>query len=168
VRLLGVDPGTQLLGWGVIDVSGKNTTYVACGALKAPGSKPVAVRLAAIADALRDLISEYKPDRGAVEKAFFGKNANAALRVGEARGMALTELARAGVPVEELTATEVKKAVTGTGGAHKSQVQRMVAALLGLRTVPTPADASDALAIAICLAHRLSSPRSARSVRRLS
>ena len=168
MRLLGVDPGTHLLGWGVIDIKGKSPAYVACGALKGATGKPVAVRLARIADELSALIREHHPDRAAVEKAFFGKNANAALRVGEARGMALTELARAGIPVEELTATEVKKAVTGTGGAHKSQVQRMVAALLGLRTLPKPADASDALAIAICLAHRLASPRSSRSVRRLS
>jgi crossover junction endodeoxyribonuclease RuvC len=168
VRILGIDPGTCVLGWGVVDLAGRNPAFVQCGALIAPARAPVAQRLALIADQLRAVIAEYAPGISAVEKAFFGKNANAALRVGEARGMALTELARAGVTVEELTPSEVKKAVTGTGGAQKHQVQRMVAALLGCRTLPEPMDASDALALAICLAHRLTAPRSRRSTRRLT
>jgi crossover junction endodeoxyribonuclease RuvC len=174
VRLIGIDPGTQTLGWGVIDVRGRTLTLVACGAHSAPKrAKSVAARLAAIADALAATVREHRPDVAAVERAFFGKNASAALRVGEARGVALAELARAGVRVEELTPAEVKKAVTGTGAARKAQVQMMVGAILGCPKPIQPLDASDAVAMAICLAHRLGpdgarvrSGRSARGVKR--
>jgi crossover junction endodeoxyribonuclease RuvC len=156
LRLIGIDPGTQTLGWGVIDVRGRKLTLVACGAHSAPKrTKSVAVRLAAIADSLAETIREHRPDVAAVERAFFGKSASAALRVGEARGAALTELARAGVRVEELTPAEVKKAVTGSGAARKPQVQMMVGAILGCRELIEPLDASDAVAMAVCLAHRL-------------
>jgi len=156
VRLIGIDPGTQTLGWGVIDVEGRKLSLVACGAHSAPKSaKSVAARLAAIGDKLAETIKEHRPDVAAVERAFFGKNASAALRVGEARGVALAELARAGVRVEELTPAEVKKALTGSGAARKPQVQMMVGAVLGRREPIEPLDASDAVAIAICLAHRL-------------
>jgi crossover junction endodeoxyribonuclease RuvC len=163
MRLLGVDPGTQVLGWGVVDLVHADPVYVECGAVVAPRGAPVPERLAYIADCLRDVIRRLAPEAAAVEKAFFGRNANAALRVGEARGVALAELARAGVSVDELTPSEVKKAVTGTGSAQKGQVQRMVAALLKRPCLPEPADAADALAIAICLAHRLAGPRGPRS-----
>ncbi len=156
MRLMGIDPGTQTLGWGVIDIEGRTLTLVACGAHSAPRrSSSVAVRLAAIADLLAETIAEHNPDVAAVERAFFGKNASAALRVGEARGVALAELARGGVRVEELTPAEVKKAVTGSGAARKPQVQMMVSAILGRREPIEPLDASDAVAMAICLAHRL-------------
>ncbi|MHC5058623.1 MAG: crossover junction endodeoxyribonuclease RuvC [Planctomycetota bacterium] len=174
MRLIGIDPGTQTLGWGVIDVRGRTLTLVACGAHAAPKrAKSVAARLAAIADALAETVREHRPDVAAIERAFFGKNAAAALRVGEARGAALAELARAGVRVEELTPAEVKKALTGTGAARKAQVQMMVGAVLGRREPIEPLDASDAVAIAICLAHRLGpdgarvrSGRSARGAKR--
>jgi len=156
VRLIGIDPGTQTLGWGVVDVEGRDLSLVACGAHSAPKSaKSVAARLAAIGDRLAETIREHRPDVAAVERAFFGKNASAALRVGEARGVALAELARAGVRVEELTPAEVKKALTGSGAARKPQVQMMVGAVLGRGEPIEPLDASDAVAIAICLAHRL-------------
>lgn len=139
----------------MIDLEGRKTTLVACGAVSPPkGAKKVPERLAAIADAFARTIAEHKPDLAAVERAFFGKNATAALRVGEARGVALAELARAGVRVEELTPAEVKKAVTGTGGARKQQVQLMIGAILGCAEPIRPLDASDALALAVCLAHR--------------
>ena len=100
MRLIGIDPGTQTLGWGVMDVKGRKLTLVACGAHSAPKrAKSVAVRLAAIGDLLAETIRVHRPDVAAVERAFFGKNASAALRVGEARGVALAELARAGVRV---------------------------------------------------------------------
>jgi len=170
VRLIGIDPGTQTLGWGVIDIERRKLSLVACGAHSAPRrAKSVAERLAAIADLLAETIREHHPDVAAVEQAFFGKNASAALRVGEARGAALAELGRAGVRVEELTPAEVKKALTGSGAARKPQVQMMVGAVLGRREPIEPLDASDAVAIAICLAHRLgpdgSRVRSGRSAR---
>ena len=156
MRLIGVDPGTQTLGWGVIDVRGRKLSLVACGAHRAPKrTRSVAARLAAIADALAETVREHSPDVAAVERAFLGKNASAALRVGEARGIVLAELARAGVRVEELTPAEVKRSVTGTGGARKAQVQMMVGAILGCSEPIEPLDASDAVAMAICLAHRL-------------
>ena len=158
MRLMGIDPGTQVLGWGVVDLPGRNSVYVDCGAIIAPKKAPIAERLASIGDQLSETIARFAPTHAGVEKAFFGRNANAALRVGEARGVALAELARANVEVTELTATEVKKAVTGTGAARKAQVARMVGALMGLAKPPEPEDAADALAIAICLAHRLAVP----------
>lgn len=155
MRIIGVDPGTRVLGWGVIDLDGRKLALVDCGALSPPkGAKSVPERLAAIADAFARTIGELHPELAAVERAFFGKNATAALRVGEARGVALAELARAGVRVEELTPAEVKKALTGTGGARKQQVQLMVGAVLGCEKPVEPLDASDALALAVCLAHR--------------
>lgn len=155
MRLLGVDPGTHVIGWGVIELQGGCMKLAGCGAVVAPEDRVVAERLAYLADGLRGVIRRYRPDVAAVELAFFGKNASASLRVGESRGAALVELARAGIPVEEFAPSEVKKAVTGRGAAHKRQVQCMVGALLGCRPAPDPLDASDALATAICLAHRL-------------
>ncbi len=164
MRLIGVDPGTQVLGWGVIDVEGRKLTLVGRGAIEAPKSaKSVPERLAAIGDAFADVVREQKPDLAAVERAFFGKSATAALRVGEARGVALAELARAGVPVEELSPSEVKRAVPGTGGARKGQVQLMVGAILGVDLAGEPFDASDALALAVCLAHRIAAGESGRA-----
>jgi crossover junction endodeoxyribonuclease RuvC len=159
VRLLGVDPGTRTVGWGVIETRGRSPSLVACGACRAPkGARGVPERLAALADALGEVVHEHRPDAAAVERAFFGKNAEAALRVGEARGAILACLAREGVPVHEVTPAEVKRAVTGTGAAHKTQVQTMTAAVLGLDRPPEPLDASDAVAAAVSLAHRLTAP----------
>jgi crossover junction endodeoxyribonuclease RuvC len=166
VRLIGIDPGTHIIGWGIVDLPSKRPVFVACGALVAPDGEGVPMRLAFLADRLAEVIRDQHPDVAAVEKAFFGKNANAALRVGEARGVALAELARAEVEVHELTPAEVKRAVTGSGAARKPQVQRMVAALLECRTLPEPADASDALALALCLAHRISFLRSSGARRK--
>lgn len=153
MRILGVDPGTQILGWGVVTLA-KNPRLVACGALRAKRGAAVGERLAYMADGIAEVVREHKPDRAAVEKAFFGKSAASALRIGEARGVVLAELARAGVPVEEITPSEIKRAVTTSGAAGKRQVQRMVAAILGCTELPEPLDASDALAVAVCLAHR--------------
>ena len=153
MRLLGVDPGTLILGWGIVTLE-KNPRLVACGAIRAKRSDAAPERLAQMGDVLAGVIREHRPDLAAVEKAFFGKSAAAALRLGEARGVVLAELARAGVPVEEITPKEVKRAVVGTGAAHKRQVHRLVTAILGLAEPPEPLDVSDALAIAVCLAHR--------------
>ena len=154
MRLLGVDPGTQVLGWGVVELTGREPRLVACGALRAKRSEGAPERLAHMADGLAEVIRRHRPDRAAVEKAFFGKSAASALRIGEARGVVLAELARAGVPVEEITPAEIKRAVAGQGNAHKRQVQRMVAAILGLAELPERLVASDALAVAVSLAHR--------------
>jgi crossover junction endodeoxyribonuclease RuvC len=159
MRLLGVDPGTEVLGWGVVTLE-KSPKLIACGVLRAKRRETPPQRLAHMADGLAEVIREQRPDRAAVEKAFFGKSAASALRIGEARGVVLAELARAGVPVEEITPSEVKRAVVGSGAAHKRQVQRMVTAILGLAEPPEPLDASDALAVALSLAHR--TRRSAR------
>jgi crossover junction endodeoxyribonuclease RuvC len=163
VRLLGVDPGTETLGWGVIERKGRTLSLVGCGAHRAPrGAASVAERLASLTADLAGTIRTYRPDVAAVERAFFGKNAKAALRVGEARGAVLAELARAGVPVEDVTPREVKKAVVGTGGAQKRQVQLMTGAILECAP-PDDLDASDALAAAICLAHRMAGRGSSRT-----
>jgi crossover junction endodeoxyribonuclease RuvC len=154
VRVLGVDPGTRVVGWGVVDRRGNALRAAAWGVLRAPASLPVPERLRLLHEGLRALLEEHRPDRVAVEEAFFGKGARAALALGEGRGAALLAAALAGIPVLQYPPATVKKAVTGRGGAAKEQVGAMVRAILGLREIPSPADAADALAVAVCALHR--------------
>jgi crossover junction endodeoxyribonuclease RuvC len=154
MRILGVDPGTQVCGYGVIDGRGNRVRMVACGVARS-GRKCLAERLKTIYDGLVEVIEEHQPEVVAVEGAFFGKNVRSAIKIGEGRGVALLAAAGHGLGVQEYAPAEVKKAVTGNGGAPKSQVQQMVRVILGLPEVPEPEDASDALAIAICHFHRL-------------
>jgi crossover junction endodeoxyribonuclease RuvC len=155
VRVLGIDPGTRVVGWGVVDRQGNALRAVAWGALRAPASGEVPARLRLLHEGLRALIAEHRPDRVAVEEAFFGKGARAALALGEGRGAALLAAALADVPVSQFPPATVKKAVTGRGAAAKEQVGAMVRVLLGLPSIPEPADAADALAVAICALHRV-------------
>lgn len=155
MRVLGIDPGTRVVGWGVVDRQGNALRAVAWGALRAPASGEVPARLRLLHEGLRALIAEHRPDRVAVEEAFFGKGARAALALGEGRGAALLAAALADVPVSQFPPATVKKAVTGRGAAAKEQVGAMVRVLLGLPSIPEPADAADALAVAICALHRV-------------
>jgi crossover junction endodeoxyribonuclease RuvC len=153
MRTLGIDPGTAIMGWGVVDEQGGQLSLVAVGALTTPAGMPQPERLRIIYDGLRALIDQHRPDTAAIEELFFGKNVNTALTVGQARGVALLVLQQAGLPIGEYKPTAVKQAVAGYGGADKKQMQEMVRLTLGLAAAPKPDDAADALAIAICHAY---------------
>jgi crossover junction endodeoxyribonuclease RuvC len=146
---LGIDPGTALLGYGVI--SGiDQPTMLAFGAVVTQADQTPAARLESIYNSLVRILDEHAPDVMAVEQLFFARNVTTALAVGQARGVALQAAAQRDVPVYEYKPTEVKLAVAGHGGAGKKQVQEMVRIILGLDSVPRPDDAADALAVAIC------------------
>jgi crossover junction endodeoxyribonuclease RuvC len=153
-RLLGVDPGTRTTGFGIVELHGTEVKLVACGALRPPARLPLPQRLAAIFAGLEELLALHRPVAGAIEETFAGANPRSSIAMGEGRGVALLALARAGVVLCELSPAEVKKAVTGNGAATKELVARMVCARLGLPQPPQPADVTDALAVALALAHR--------------
>lgn len=148
MRIIGIDPGSHHLGWGVIDAAGTRLTHVASGTLHAPKSGLVA-RLLHLGEQLDGLIASWKPQAAAVENVFFAKNSQSALKLGQARGAALLCLGRAGLDVFEYAPAEIKQATTGRGRADKAQVQTMMRMLLGL-TQALELDTSDALAAAVC------------------
>ncbi len=152
MRLLGLDPGLRLTGWGVIDSTGSRLTYVADGVVAADPLAPLAQRLAQLHDGLVAVISRHHPEGAAVEESFVNRNASSSLKLGLARAIALLVPAQAGLPVAEYSAKLVKKSVVGVGGAGKDQVEAMVRRLLP-GCLPSGADAADALAVAICHAH---------------
>lgn len=151
MRILGIDPGTRLMGFGLIDGSGSNPKFLAAGTLSAPASRALPERLRVLYRALKDEISRCRPEVVAVEKAFHGRNSASLIALGEARGVALLCAAEQEVPIHEYAPAAIKKAVTGAGAARKEQVARMVQAMLGPVAVEGQGpDATDALAIAIC------------------
>jgi len=154
VRILGIDPGTRVVGYGVVETRGSRLHPVTWGTIRADTTATYARRLHGLFVALRRVVEEARPDEAAIEEAFYGKSAQAALRMGEGRGVAMASVAACGVTLHEYTPAEVKRAVVGNGRAHKSQVQEMVRLLLGLSEPPRPDDAADALAVAICHANR--------------
>lgn len=148
MRILGLDPGSRVCGYGVIDERAGELRYVECGVLTAPAERAMEERLGEIACGLRDVLAELKPGVVAVEDVFVHQNPRSALALAQARGMALAVIGLAGLRVASYPPAQVKQAVTGSGGAKKDQVTRMVQALIGLKTPPR-ADAGDALAVAI-------------------
>jgi crossover junction endodeoxyribonuclease RuvC len=162
VRILGLDPGSRVCGYGVIDVRGAQLVYVECGLLTAPEDRPMEQRLAEIARGLREVIAELAPAVVAVEDVFSHQNPRSALALAQARGMALAVAGLAGLAVASYAPALVKKTVSGTGRADKQQVARMVQMLIGLRSLPR-ADATDALAVAITHS-RACEPTAARMV----
>ncbi len=156
IRILGVDPGSGATGWGLIEAAGSRLTFVAAGVVRPKRSLCRAGRLAAIHDALAALIAAHAPDEAAVEETFVNASPRDALVLGEARGVALLVPARAGIAVAEYAANTIKKSVVGRGHAEKAQVAAMVRVLLPASGAQA-ADASDALAVAICHAHHRSS-----------
>lgn len=151
--VLGIDPGTAIMGYGLVESDGRTLTAIAYGALTTSKGVPPAERLRQLYDELGRIIAERRPDAMAVEELFFSANARTAIAVGQARGIALLAGAQAGLDVYEYTPLQVKDAVVGYGKATKEQVQLMTTTLLGLSAVPRPDDAADALAVAICHAH---------------
>ncbi len=155
VRVMGIDPGTRRVGYAILEREpGRPLRALAYGVIHPRADAPIAVRLLHIQEELRRLIRRWKPDAAALESAFYGKSIPAALRIGEGRGAALVAASGEGVPVSSYAPAEVKKAVVGNGAAHKRQVQAMACSLLSLGKARLPLDASDALAIALCHAHR--------------
>lgn len=149
MRILGVDPGTALLGYGVIE-GDRDPVLVAFGVIETQPDRTMPDRLVAQFEHLSNLILTHRPDVMAVEQLFFARNVTTAITVGQARGVALLAAARLSVPIVEYSPSEVKHAVVGYGKADKGQIQEMVRLILQLDHVPQPDDAADALAIAIC------------------
>jgi crossover junction endodeoxyribonuclease RuvC len=146
--ILGLDPGSRVTGWGLVRQDGAHAIRVASGVLRLDGQAELGARLADLAVRLEALLAEQRPDCAALEQIFSAKSARSALVLGHARGVILASVARAGLSVCEYTPAQVKQAVTGSGRAEKSQVQRMVAVLLNYRA-PMSEDESDALAVAL-------------------
>jgi len=153
MRVLGIDPGTATTGYGLVEQRGHTLHALAYGAITTQTRLPFAQRLLRIHRELRALLTRTRPDCAAVEAVFFAKNVQSALRLGQARGVALLALAEEGIEIHEYSALEVKQAITSYGRADKSQVQEMVRLLLCLEELPSPLDAADALAVAICHHH---------------
>jgi crossover junction endodeoxyribonuclease RuvC len=153
VIVLGIDPGTAAMGYGIIERRGSRLRMIDTGVLETSSREGLPDRLLAIHRFVVDLIELHRPDLVAVERLFFSKNAQTAFAVGQARGVVLLAGAAAGLPIREATPNEVKTAVTGYGAADKEQVGRMVATVLSLAAVPRPDDAADALAVAIWAAN---------------
>lgn len=148
--LMGIDPGTLITGYGVIEFSDGRSRLLAFDAIVNNSLKPMAIRLETIYNKLSEVIKKFSPDEIAIETAFYGKNAQSALKLGQARGIALLAAVKNKRPIAEYSPREVKKSVVGYGAASKEQVQYMVKSLLKMRTVPKHYDTTDALAVAIC------------------
>jgi crossover junction endodeoxyribonuclease RuvC len=153
MRVLGIDCGSRITGYGVIDSDGADCVFVCCGAIRSKPSDPIAERLKAIHTGIVEIIRQLQPEAAAFESLFYATNVQSALKLGHVRGASMVAAAEANLPVYEYSPLEVKSAVTGYGRAEKPQVQEMVRALLKLNTPPQPYDASDALAVAICHIH---------------
>ncbi len=149
--ILGIDPGSRVTGYGLIRVEGSRSQYLASGEVRVSGDT-LAEKLSHIFAAIGEVVETHHPDEAAVEQVFMHKNADSALKLGQARGAAICALASRGLPVAEYTPQEVKRAVVGGGRALKEQVQHMVRALLGVEEFSSP-DAADALAVALCHGH---------------
>jgi crossover junction endodeoxyribonuclease RuvC len=158
MRIFGIDPGSARTGFGCIDSSGSRHRLVVCGALTAPARAPFPEKLTAIHAGLAALLAQHRPDCVAVENIFYARNVRSALKLGHARGVALLAAAEAGIAVVEYAPAEIKRAVVGYGRAEKPQVQQMIKLLLGLDAPPSPHDAADALAVAICHLHSATGP----------
>jgi crossover junction endodeoxyribonuclease RuvC len=154
VRVFGIDPGSERTGYGCVETDGRRHRLVTCGAISTSGAD-FATRLAEIHTALAGHLRECRPAAVAIESLFHAVNVRSALKLGHARGVAMLAAVEAGVPVVEYSPSEIKRAVVGYGRAEKSQVQQMIKLLLGLAEAPSPHDAADALAVALCHVHRL-------------
>jgi len=153
MRVLGIDCGSRITGYGVIDTRGTNCVLVRCGAVRSKPSDPLAIRLRSIYNGIVEIINDVQPEAAAFESLFYAANVQSALKLAHVRGVSMFAAAEANLPVFEYSQLEVKSAVTGYGRAEKNQVQQMVRALLKLKSLPEPYDVSDALAVAICHAN---------------
>lgn len=164
MRFLGIDPGSRVTGYGLVEQIGERLRTTDCGHISCPSDLSLAERLARLADELAAVLAQGEPDVAALESPFHGRNSRSLIVLAQARGALLATLAGHGVPVLEYAPAQVKTAVTGNGRADKRQVARMVQTLLGLHDSTLSADATDALAVAICAAHRYRLDQLAREV----
>lgn len=153
MKILGIDPGIAIVGFGVIEYDGVNFRVIDYGAVTSPAHTPLPSRLKMVYDDMCYIIDKFKPDQVAIEELFFNNNAKTAITVGQARGVLVLAAENNHIPVYEYTPLQVKQAVVGYGRAEKKQVQQMVKSILHLHEVPKPDDTADALAIAVCHAH---------------
>jgi len=149
MRILGIDPGTGICGFGVVDAERGRCKMVTAGVISTPPHTPLEDRLLDIYDSLHEIVEETKPDEVSVEKLFFTKNITTGISVAHARGIVLLVAKQAGLPIAEYTPNQIKQSIAGYGSADKKQMQEMVKVTLGLKSVPKPDDAADALATAI-------------------
>ena len=150
MRILGIDPGYAIMGWGIIDKKGSSFFPVAYGSIETEKDTPMPERLKHLYSSLMDIIAEYDPDEVSIEELYFNNNAKTAIFVGQARGVALLACTNSGLEIYEYTPLQIKTAMTGFGRAEKKQIQSMVKMILDLESVPKPDDTADALAAAIC------------------
>lgn len=153
MRILGVDPGTLCCGYGIVEEEDSRLFYVTSGGIKVSSKIALPVRLKAIYEGIEEVIRKHRPEVMAIENLFFAKNVQAALKLGQSKGVAILAAVKVGIPVFEYTPLEVKQSVVGYGTAEKKQVQHMVKNLLGLKNLPQSPDLADALALAICHIH---------------
>ena len=153
MRVLGIDPGSETLGWGVVEGSGNKYSLVEFGVVKSNPRQPFSKRLAKIYAEVDEVVTRLQPDALSIEEAFYSINVNVAMKLGQVRGVMLLLAEQRGLSIAEYAPRLIKKTVVGYGNAEKQQVGEMVRILLGLKVVPTPHDAADALAIAICHFH---------------
>ncbi|MCR5121275.1 MAG: crossover junction endodeoxyribonuclease RuvC [Ruminococcus sp.] len=159
MRILGIDPGYAIVGYGLLDYDGSSFKVVGFGAITTSADLPFDRRLTAIYDDMRVLIQTYRPDEMSIEKLFFNTNQKTGIDVAQARGVTLLAAAQAGIPIYEYTPLQVKSSITGYGRAEKQQVQEMTRTILHLKEVPKPDDTADAVALAITHAYSLGTRR---------
>ena len=157
MRILGIDPGYGITGFGIIDAQRGSTQLLGCGAITTPAGMDFSARLEIIYEDMRALLEKVKPDAVAIEELFFGQNVTTGIGVAQSRGVILLAIHQAGLPVTSYKPSQVKQAVVGYGNATKHQVQDMTKRLLGLQQMPKPDDAADAIAIALCHARSATS-----------
>lgn len=155
MRILGIDPGSRVTGYGIIDSDGNRHALVSQGVVRTSSTGSFPERLRVIHRGILEVVDDFRPDQMVVESLFYATNVKSALKLGHVRGVAMLAGVERGLPVHEYTPLEVKQAVVGFGRADKHQVQKMVAVLLALDAAPEPHDAADALAIALCHAHQV-------------
>nr|WP_330368108.1 MULTISPECIES: crossover junction endodeoxyribonuclease RuvC [Mogibacterium] len=153
MRILGIDPGYAIMGYGVLDYNGNRFKTVGYGSVETEAGLPMPERLKLLYDGLTEIIQKYEPDEVSIEELFFNRNVTTAIGVGEARGVAMLACVEGGLVVSEYTPMQIKQALVGYGKAEKAQVQMMVKTILNLPEVPKPDDTADAVAAAICHAH---------------
>lgn len=153
MRIIGIDPGIAIVGFGIVDKAADRLKPVQYGSIETPAHMDPGLRLKMVYDAVVGLIEKYKPEHIAVEKLFFNRNVTTAFSVGQARGVIILAGVQHGLTVAEYTPMQVKQAIVGYGGAEKHQVQEMVRMFLNLRDIPKPDDVADALAVAVCHGH---------------
>ncbi|MBA4249276.1 MAG: crossover junction endodeoxyribonuclease RuvC [Candidatus Puniceispirillum sp.] len=154
-RILGLDPGLNCTGWGIVDKEGFRIKYIACGVIKTGASQDLSIRLSKIFHELTEIVDQYQPDTAVVEETFINKNPASALKLGMARGVILMAPSYKGLPVFSYTANQVKKSVVGAGHADKDQVAAMIRVLLPTAPTKLLPDATDALAVALCHGHQI-------------